>query len=69
MIYAEMFLLNSCWREGIHLSDECSNRPLKDSFLGYSTIELKVWVLTILLVTILTSDECIKVVYGGTVLQ
>lgn len=63
MIYAETFLLISCWREEIHFPDEYFSRLLKGSFLGYSTIELKVWVLTTPPVSVLTSDEHIIVGY------
>lgn len=66
MIYAETFLLISCWREEIHLPDEYFNRLLKGTFLGYTTIELKVWVLMINPNSVLTSDELIMLGYGGT---
>lgn len=47
MISAEMLLLINCWRKDIHLSDECFSKLLKDSLLGYSTIEMKVWVVAV----------------------
>lgn len=47
MISAEAFFLINCWRKDIHLPDECFRKLLKGSFLGYSTVEMKVWVVPI----------------------
>lgn len=47
MISAEMLLLINCWRKDIHLPDECFSKLLKGSFLGCSTIEMKVWVVAV----------------------